>query len=48
MITKASRGSAIRIWLSALALAGVCAAALAAWLDPDHALAWAQLMAMCR
>lgn len=42
------RASTLGIWLSALGLASLCAAALAAWLDPDHALAWMQLMVLCR
>ncbi|MBP0619044.1 hypothetical protein [Cupriavidus consociatus] len=41
-------GAALGAWLSALGLAAVCAAALAAWLDPAFALAWVQLMALCR
>ena len=41
-------GPALSVWLSVLGLAGLCALALMAWLDPVHALAWVQLMALCR
>jgi hypothetical protein len=45
---RAGGGSTPGIWLSALALAVLCVVALAAWLDPGHAFAWVQLMALCR
>ncbi|WP_155301254.1 hypothetical protein [Cupriavidus necator] len=41
-------GPALGVWLSVLSLAGLCAVALTAWLDPAHAQAWVQLMALCR
>ncbi len=42
------RGPALGIWMSVLGLAGLCMVALTSWLDPAFALAWVQLMAMCR
>jgi hypothetical protein len=45
---KPRYGPALGIWLSVLGLGALCAVALAAWLDPVHALAWVQLMALCR
>ncbi|CAG9187332.1 MULTISPECIES: hypothetical protein [Cupriavidus] len=42
------RGPMLGAWLSALGLAALCTVALVEWLEPAHALAWVQLMSLCR